>query len=67
MTEDVDAAIAAALLVIHNNVHVSTPINASAATRQRAPKIERPRISTGSSEETWNTFTTRWSMFKGST
>ena len=67
MTEDVDAAIAAALLVIHNNVHVSTPINAGAATRQRAPRIERPRISAGSSEETWNTFITRWTMFKGST
>ena len=66
-TEDVDAAVAAALLVIHNNVHVSAPRNAEAATRQRAPKIERPRISAGSSEETWNIFNTRWSMFKRST
>lgn len=66
-TEDVDAAIAAALLVIHNNVHVSAPTNANAATRQRAPKIERPKLSAGSSEETWNTFITRWSMFKRST
>ena len=24
----------------------------------------RPKISTGSSEETWNTFNTRWTMFK---
>ena len=66
-TEDVDVAIAAALLVIHNNVHISAPPNVQAATRQRAPKIERPRISAGSSEETWNTFITRWTMFKRST
>ena len=66
-TEDVDAAVAAALLVIHNNVHVSAPNNANAATRQRAPKIERPRVSAGSSEEIWNTFITRWAMFKRGT
>ena len=68
-TGDVDAAIAAALLVIHNNAHVSTS-NASgapAATRQKAPQIERPKISGGSSEETWNAFLQRWSMFKTGT
>ena len=66
-TQDVDAAVAAALLVIHNNVHISAPNNATAATRQRAPKIERPRISSGTSEESWNTFKTRWAMFKRNT
>ena len=67
ITQDVDAVVAAALLGIHNNVHVSAPRNAEASTRQRAPKIERPRISAGSSEETWNSFTTRWAMFKRGT
>ena len=62
-TDDVEPAIAAALLVIHNNVHVSTTPAATTNNQQRAPKIERPRISSGSSEETWNSFTTRWSMF----
>ena len=66
-TDDVDAAVAAALLVIHNNVHLSAPRTSDASARQRAPKIERPRISAGSSEETWNTFSTRWTMFKQST
>ena len=37
------------------------------AARQKAPKIERPKISSGSSEETWNSFLARWSMFKRGT
>ena len=64
-TEDVEAAVTAALLVIHNNVHISTN-TAATLTRQSAPKIERPKIASGSSEETWNTFSTRWTMFKRS-
>ena len=67
-TDDVDPAIAAALLTIHNNAHISAPVTGAAApTRQRAPKIERPKISRGSSEEVWNSFTTRWSLFKRGT
>ena len=66
-TEDVDAAVAAVLLTIHNNEHIAAPRNSDAAVRQRAPKIDRPKISAGSSEETWNTFITRWAMFKRST
>ena len=68
-TDDVDASVAAVMLTIHNNVHISnpTPGTSDVVTRQRAPKIERPRISAGSSEETWNTFSTRWTMFKRST
>ena len=67
-TEDVDPAIAAALLTIHNNAHTSATVTGAAApTRQRAPKIDRPKISRGSSEEVWNSFTTRWSLFKRGT
>ena len=69
-TDDVDASVAAVMLTIHNNVHMTsspTPGTSNVVTRQRAPKIERPRISTGSSEETWSTFETRWTMFKRST
>ena len=69
-TDDVDANVAAVMLTIHNNVHMKSNPNqgtSDAVTRQRAPKIERPRISAGSSEETWNTFSTRWTMFKRST
>ena len=50
-TDDVEPAIAAALLVIHNNVHVSTTPAATTNNQQRAPKIERPRKSSGSSED----------------
>ena len=63
-TEDVEAALAAVLLTVHNNVHLSAPGNSVAATRNRA---ERPKISAGSSEEIWSTFNTRWTMFKHST
>ena len=65
-TDDVEAAVAAVLLTIHNNVHSSAP-RSEAATRHRAPRIDRPKISAGSSEETWSTFNTRWAMFKRST
>ena len=61
-TEDIDAGVAVAMLTIHNNVHlVSNPTDDD---NQRDPKIERPKISAGSDEETWNTFLTRWTMFK---
>ena len=66
-TDDVEAAVAAVLLTIHNNVHLSAPRSSEAATRQRAAKIDRPKISAGFPEETWNTFNTRWAMFKRST
>ena len=66
-TEDVEPALAAVLLTVHNNVHLSAPQHSGAATRNRAPKIDRPKISAGSSEETWSTFNTRWAMFKRST
>ena len=38
-TPDVDAAVAASLLIIHNNVH----INAN-SSKQKPPKMDRPRI-----------------------
>lgn len=63
-TQDVDASIAASLLIIHNNVHINE--NAR-STKQRPPKIDRPRIGKESSEEVWNMFVTKWTMFKEST
>ena len=63
-TGDVDAAVAAALLMVHNNAHTSTNV---AASKQKAPKIQRPSISRGSNEELWNTFQARWKMFKEGT
>ena len=61
VTDDVDAGIAAALLMVHNNVHINTTTvgNTPAGGKQRAPKIDRPRISKDSSEEVWNAFLAR--------
>ena len=66
-TDDVEASVAVVMLTIHNNVHLATQGSSDVAARLKAPKIERPRISAGSTEETWNTFLTRWTMFKRST
>ena len=69
VTEDVESSAAAMLLLLHNNVHTSTPTTRTptASNKQRAPKLERPKITSGSSEEAWNSFETRWSMFKRGT
>ena len=66
VTEDVDPAIAAVLLTIHNNIHMSAAGSAPATNYARAPKIARPSISKGSTEELWNAFIARWNMFKSS-
>jgi len=63
-TTDVEAAVVAALLMVHNNVHTGT---APATTKQKALKIDRPCISKGSSEEIWNSFCAMWQLFKQGT
>ena len=63
-TGDVDPAIAAALLTVHNNIHVGA---AAPTTKQKAPKLARPTISGGSTEEVWNAFRARWDLFKNGT
>jgi len=65
-TGDVEPAIAAALLTVHNNVHIGAAAPA-AATKQKAPKLTRPTISGGSSEEIWNSFQARWNLFRNGT
>ena len=55
VTGDVNPAVAAALLMVHNNVHTT----AVPTTRQKVPKIDGPAISKGSSEEIWNAFHAR--------
>ena len=67
-TGDVDITVVVQLLDIHKLSHANANANAQPNTqnqshKQRAPKIERPKVSEGSSEETWNSFTTRWNMF----
>ena len=55
--QDVDASVAASLLILHNNVHINEN---SRRVKQKPPKIDRPRIGKESSEEAWNTFVTKW-------
>ena len=43
------------LFHIHNNEHTGAA-GPSVPTKQKAPKLARPLISSGSSEETWNLF-----------
>ena len=60
-TEDVDATVGIQLLQMHTSIeHASTTSTHTA----RAPKIDRPIIAASSSEEAWNTFNTKWGMFK---
>ena len=67
-TDDVDAAIAAVLLTIHNNTHTNPGQTTTPAdTRQKAPKIDRPSVTQGSTEENWNAFLARWNMFQRGT
>ena len=59
-TDDVSNAVAAALLNIHVLVHTQ-------ATKQKPPKVDRPTISRGSTEEDWDTFLKKWDLFKKGT
>ena len=66
--EIADKDILLELLKIHGASHIAVPTAPPPpATKQKAPKIERPKISYGSSEETWNTIIAHWSMFKRGT
>ena len=64
VSDDADPVVADALLtllMVHDNFHTTA---ATPPTRQKTPKIVRPVISGRSPEETWNTFSTRWQLFK---
>ena len=65
-TEEVCDNVAAAMLTLHNNTHAP-----AAATpppvhqhKPKAHQLDRPRIASGSTEKTWNTFHARWTIFK---
>ena len=50
-TPDVDASVAASLLIIHNNVHINAH-----SSELKPPKMDRPRIGGDCNEEDWNIF-----------
>ena len=64
-TPDVEASVVASLLNLHNNEHLrnGSPGETRSAKKQKPPKLERPKIGKESSEENWNIFCTRWTMF----
>ena len=61
-TPDVDASVAASLLIIHNNVCTNLSFS-----KPKPLIMDRPRIGRDFNEEVWNTFMQKWTMFKDST
>ena len=62
-----DKDIMLALFGSHQKNHEYQANVAAAPPRNdgyRAPKSERPKIAAGGSEESWNTFVTRWNNYK---
>ena len=57
-TPDVDASVAASLLIIHNNVHISAN-----SSKPKPPKMDRPRIGRVCNEDVWNIFMQKWTIF----
>ena len=57
-TEDVAPEVAATFFSIHKDQEHNPQ------TRRKPPPMDRPKISRGSSEETWNSFTKRWALYK---
>ena len=55
-TDDVEAVIVASLLQLHNSDHASSKVS--------APKLDRPTVDAGISQERWNTFVQLWEAYK---
>jgi len=64
-TDDNDAVAAAAQLNIHALTH-SNPTTPP-SDKQKPPRIDRPTVTRGTTEEEWNTFTKKWNLFKRGT
>ena len=72
-TEDISEYLAIALLQNHGFAHqvlstVPAPSASNEATQaqatQHGPKLERPKVDIGVSEEEWNIFLRRWEVFR---
>ena len=57
-TDDQEPTIVSALLQLHASEHCNSRDRAS------GPKLERPRIDAGVSQEVWNAFVRRWEAYK---
>ncbi|CAC5401120.1 unnamed protein product [Mytilus coruscus] len=58
VTQDLDAAIVAALITAHSTKHVPGPVTAA-----KEEKVKRPVISTAGTSEEWAYFESRWSDY----
>lgn len=61
-TADLDAAIVASILTVHNTVHSSNNVPAA-----KTEKVKRPSISAAGSSEEWSYFTSRRSEYVSAT
>ena len=55
--------VAIALLCNHNSVHLTPQHAPGVPAAARGPRLDRPKIDVGVSEEQWNVFQRRWSAF----
>ena len=55
---------AAAILTVHNNMHIAAPPPAPAPAPSRGPKLKRPKLALNSTNEDWNAFFRRWESFR---
>ena len=65
-TADVGEDLANTILSTHALSHRAAPATPAPtdARRLKAPQLDRPKISRGTSPEEWNTFTQKWGIFK---
>ena len=64
-TGSTDVGLSTAQLNIHALTHAQA--RSTVDVRQKPPKIDRPTIDRGMSEEDWNLFVKKWSLFKNGT
>ena len=66
-TDSADGAVAAAQLNIHAMTHSAAALSNNSEPKQKPPKMDRPSLSKGASEEDWNLFLQKWTLFKKGT
>ena len=63
-TPESSETVACALLAAHTPLHMNAPLRATAdISATRGPKLDRPKVDVGVTQEEWNIFTRRWDIF----
>ena len=63
-TDDVSEPLAIALLTNHALAHQLPPATDRPVTASQGPRLDRPKIEIGVSDEEWNVFVRRWTVFQ---